>query len=234
VQSETLSLLHQLYRTNSRPLSDFRMDHHWVRVSQGDWSPLLRVLRLIDLPQEWQDSANHIGDGQRTNSVLWFLGMHQVCFIHPLSFMGVPMGYALREVGSRSFSVYPVNGTACYTAARALGVLNTFRFHMPIVLVEGYADAEAVSQVYPFVVAMMSCSIKSVLRPILPLLTSRVYMMFDNDVRGQSGQEKSMRALDGLMDVQAVQYPKSFKDPAEWFTHDERGFRARLGLQFGG
>jgi hypothetical protein len=31
-----------------------------------------------------------------------------------------------------------------------------------------------------------------------------------------------------------VQYPKSFKDPAEWFPHDERGFRARLGLQFGG
>ncbi len=230
---DTLQLLHKIYSSYVRPLSDFRLAHHWVTVSTGGWSPVLKVVRLPDLPQDLQDQAQQ-DDGGATNSVLWFLGQHPVCFIYPMSFMGVPLGYALREVSSRNFSVYPVNGTSCYTAARALSELGGFRYYKPVVIVEGYADAEAVSQVYPYVMAMMSCSIKRVLRPLLPLLTSQVYIMFDNDKRGKDGQERGLSVMREYMKADGISMPSEYKDPAEWFVQDEAGFRKRLSSVFGG
>lgn len=232
--SDTLKLVHKLYRDYSRSVSEFRLDHHWVRVSQGRWVPQLRVIRLPDLSKAMQEEATRgMQEGQQTNAALWFLGQHPVCFIYPMSFMGVPLGYALREVGEKNFTVFQMSGVACYTASRANAELGSFRYHLPVVLVEGYADAEAVSQVYPFVVAMMTSSVKSVLAPLLPLLTSQVVLMFDNDKPGQAGQARGARMLRGKVVVREIPLPDGVKDPADWFVGDEAGFRRRLSTVLG-
>ena len=210
-----------IYRNHTWPIQTFNFDHHWKTVSEpAGWEQRIRLVRYFDA-QEFLPEKDYMH---------YFMYENPVCFMFPMTFMGVLTGFGFRSVESHEFSIRKWGPTICYTSARTLSVTDSFKYQYPIVISEGVADAEAVSQVYPWSMAALGNCVRRMVAKMLPLVTNKVYIMLDNDEGGSIGKSKIKNVLGGLVDFDFIDYPREYKDPAEYFVSDREGMKERLSF----
>jgi len=119
--------------------------------------------------------------------------------------------------------------SACFTCSHFYSNPANFRYGTPVILVEGFADAEAVGRYYPFVMATMGGPIKFALVPLLKRVTSRVYTMLDNDEPGNKAVKLIHQRLkkSGTI-VKPIKFPEQYKDPADFHLADSGAMYRRL------
>lgn len=193
------------YAERAVPSAQLRFNHHWLKVTTEEarekW---LRVLR--------------VGDCEEGSAPGFFLQENGPSFVYPLSLFGYYLGFALRALESktmRTFVRYPKS--ACYTAFAGSSQ------QMPgsgvtVILVEGFADAEAVSRFHPWVIATMGGKLRTALYPVIASVTRKVLLLTDNDKAGEEGSKAEEHGFQVLgRQAERVAYPKKYKDPAEWW-----------------
>lgn len=210
-----------IYRNHTWPIQTFNFDHHWKTVTESsEWDSCVRLVRNYDV-QEYLPEKDYIR---------LFLFDHPICFMFPVSFLGVLTGFGFRSVDSHDFSIRKWGPTISYTSSRMLKMSPDFKFQYPLVISEGVADAEAISQMYPWSVGALGNCVRRLVARMLPLVTNKVYLMLDNDEGGSTGRGKMRSILRGTIDVEVIEYPKEYKDPAEYFIADQNGMRERLSF----
>lgn len=187
-----LPRLHQLMREDQMPGM-----YHWVKAS-----------RVCGLPVLSYKQADQVG------RLAPFVEREQLVIVLEIRAMAAVMGYALRSVPSKSFVTSSLPGL--YLAQRGLQEVNDFRYGYPIVLCEGAADAEVLSQAYPYVCAFLSAGVTQNQAHILSCFTNRVILVPDNDPAGIKGTPRTRKALDRVkVSCEVLQLPDGIKDPGE-------------------
>lgn len=226
--SEHWKQLKECYK-NSVPAADVRFDHRWRGVSTGaEWPSVLKVVRLSDVP------AAEEGPLFSLRCFLKYNG--GVAMVYPLGFFGSVTGMAFRSISSKEMmSFVRYNDSACFTSSRFYSDgRENFRHWKPVVIVEGFADAEAVARFYPYVLATMGGPLKFALVPLVKLFVKSVYTMMDNDVPGRRAEKLVWARLDkcGIAHG-SVKYPKEYKDPDDFYFADPVEMRRRLETVLG-
>lgn len=195
----------EAYRDRALPASSVRAEHHWLKVTCDEakekWLRLLRP-----------------GDCEKFTAPAAFMEQHGPCFAYPLSLFGYYLGFALRAVGSKQMRTFVRHkNVASYTAfAGSQGDLPPDG--VTVVIVEGYADVEAVARFHPWTVGTMGGQLKVAAFPIVAAVARKVVLLTDNDRAGERGESVEKKNFELLgRPVVAMKYPEKYKDPAEWY-----------------
>lgn len=142
-----------------------------------------------------RESPESTGCPQRSKlGVEWFLEQHGTCWLYPLNLYGVILGFAYRATSAGSKGATWLEPITVYTPQ--ICSWTGFPGHgTPLVLVEGVADAEALSLVYPHCVALLTAKCSLPQAWLLSMLTDRVILCFDNDDSGARGIRTSRKNL---------------------------------------
>lgn len=214
--------LTQVYLEKTMSLNKVRLKHHWMDVLPDN--SLVKLIRRYDVSDMFQ--------GEEDEDLRIYFDMSPVNFMYPMFFFKTLLGYAFRSIEGKDFTVknlYPMIG---FTASQAMLSLNQYRggYNQPLILVEGVSDAEAVSSLYPWVVAVMGNKVKNIMAEIIPWYAKRIFLLLDNDSAGESGAEESIRNLGNRCQVTKLVYPESceYKDPAEIFKNHRGSIIKRM------
>lgn len=224
--------LHEMYHAAS-DLKTIKLDHHWYRLFMLNETRKAKIVRYLDVKKIIPVT---IVNGKKIKDPLHgYFQMSPVNLMVPLVFMDVFIGYLFRGVDSKHFTVRPFYPILAYTPIKFLEMLSEFRFNTPIVFVEGVADAEAVSQFYPYTIAVLGNKVKRIVQQLLPLYTKQAVVFFDNDLAGKSGAEQSQNQLQRRgVDVRIIGYSQKckYKDQAEMFEKNAK-YLQRMIQEFG-
>ena len=203
-------ILDDIYLNHTMKLSNLNIKHPWLDVVSED--TLVKLVRYFDVKE--------LIPKKRFQDLHIYLDISPVNFMYPMFFFGTLLGYAFRSIEGKEFTVKNRYPMIAFTASTAVYNLKDYRGSkfQPLVLVEGVSDAEAVSQIYPWVIAVMGNKVKSTMTEILQWYTKEVYLLFDNDSAGRSGAEDSIKGLEAKgIKVRNLTYPKNctYKDPAQ-------------------
>lgn len=214
-----IDTLLDIYFHHTWSLTIFNIDHHWKLVTKPDLNPsCIRLVRYYDV-KDFLPEKDYLH---------FFFYDNPICFMYPMSFMSVFTGFGFRSVESHEFSIKKWGPTISYTTSKMLVNIKDFRYHNPIILAEGVADAEAISQIYPWVMGMLGNHTKLLVSKLLPLVTRKVYLMTDNDKGGYDGREKTIRALSKQVEIGIIEYPKEYKDPADYYLADPEKMKQQI------
>lgn len=201
--------LTQVYLERALSIHQIRLKHPWMEVLPKN--SLIKLIRAFDIQGDFIPGED--------DDLKMYFSLSPVNFMYPMFFFNTLLGYAFRSIEGKEFTVkntYPMIG---FTASRAMFSLNQYRGKsgQPLILVEGVSDAEAVSSIYPWVIAVMGNKVKNTMAEILHWYTRKVFLLFDNDKAGQSGIQYSLDSLGTSCKVTPLVYPKDcpYKDPAE-------------------
>jgi 5S rRNA maturation endonuclease (ribonuclease M5) len=209
-----LKFLYKMYQ-NGKDLEIIPLDHHWYKLFLMNEDHPTKIVRYLDV-------KNIIPEKDPLHG---FFRMSPVNMMVPLAFMDVFIGYLFRGADAKQFTVRPFYPILAYMPVRFLNNLDKFKYNTPIIFVEGVPDAEAVSQFYPYTIAVLGNKIKQMLQKLIPLYTKRVITFFDNDFPGRQGASQSRQQLsDSGVAVRGISYPKDYphKDQAEMFFKDPK------------
>lgn len=211
------------------PAADVRFSHHWRDVSVGaEWPSVLKVVRSVDVPEA--------SDGP-LRPLRFFLAYNgRAAMAYPLGLLGTVVGVAFRAISTKemmSFVRYP--DSACFTASRFYAAgRDSFTYGTPVVLTEGFADAEAAARFYPYVVATMGGPLKFALVPLFKRFVRRVLLMMDNDDPGCNAAKLVRRRLEKHgVSVEVLRYPEEHNDPADFYLADPEEMGRRMGVALG-
>jgi hypothetical protein len=229
ITPENWGRLCQVY-ARALPADQIRFDHHWAKVSlDTEWKSLLKVVRIPDVLQVegYNDKMSPV------HSVMGFLKYNNgMAMIYPLGFLGVATGMALRAIHQKEMATFVRNDdSACFTASHFFqpGIAASFTYRTPVIVVEGFADAEAVGRYYPYVIASMGGPVKLGIIPMLRRSVARVFTMMDNDKPGQKAAKTLGERLQKFgVTVAPIKFPEKYKDPAEFYLGDSEAMYRQL------
>lgn len=222
MKDEHWALLRRVYG-RSTPAGELRFKSHWRDVSVGaGWPSILKVTRSQDLPENVEGPLIPLRS---------FLSTHTVAMSYPLGFLGVTVGVAFRAINDKemmSFVRFP--DSASFTCSRFyFEGKSQYTYGKPVVLTEGFADAEAVGRFYPYTMATMGGPVKYALVPLYRRYVTRVYTMMDNDDAGEEAAKNIFWRLNKYgIKVERLEYPRKYNDPADFFLADPDEMRRRL------
>ncbi len=105
---------------------------------------------------------------------------------------GKPISILFRSLNKKAFIDYGTTKGVFY----GIGTLSpNFRYGDPIVVVEGVADRDVLSKIYPNVVATKSSSLSMLQIELLASLTNRVILALDQDDPGRHGCRLALSRL---------------------------------------
>lgn len=127
---------------------------------------------------------------------------------------GIPLYIKFKTLGEKDFITYGVKRAIPY----GLFGINDGKYNpsCPIVVVEGEKDRDALSLVYPYVIAVGGSGIGSARREVLATVTNRIILALDNDDTGIKNYYKEKRYLEEKgIQVDRLIHPDNFKDTGE-------------------
>lgn len=210
------------------PAGEVSFTHHWRAVSvDKPWPSVLRVVRAVDAATLEEGGLSPLKNFLAYNG--------GVAMAYPLAVACVPVGLAFRAVSNKEMkSFVKVPGTACFTASRFYACAGSLDYSKPLVLSEGFADAEAIGNFYPFSMATMGGPLKFALVPLVRRLFRKVVLMMDNDDPGRRADKLIRKRLSSCgLEVKSLTYPQEYKDPAEFYLADPDEMRSRVETALG-
>ena len=211
------------------PVEDVNFHRHWRSVSVSENHEYTSVLRVLTSTQL---EGLHYTPESPLKAIESFLKHNNgVTMMYPLTFFGIETGMAVRSIHQKqmmSFSYY--GDSISFTASRFYSE-ETPNLHVGIkpILVEGFADAEALGQIYPFVLATMGGPIKLGLVPMIQRSFSQVFTMMDNDKPGRKAAGLIKKRLSQVnITTIPIDYPAEHNDPADFYLADPAELRYRL------
>ena len=143
--------LKDVYLNDTINLKGVRLDHPWISVLPEN--TLVKLVRYYDIKDKLEPDSD----------LDVYFRISGINFMYPMFFLGALLGFAFRSISGKEFTVknrYPMIGFTCSEAMEKLGNYKG-SWNQPLVLVEGVSDAEAVSKMYPWVIAVMGNRVKN-------------------------------------------------------------------------
>lgn len=115
----------------------------------------------------------------------------------------------IRTIEEKSDNKFMVRGKQA-SVPYGLGMMDSdFTYGDWIILVEGIADREALLDIYPNVVAMLTDGISTIQMELIKNLTDRFMIIYDNDEVGKNGFFRDRKKLKSIgKEVKGFHYPQ--------------------------
>lgn len=124
-------------------------------------------------------------------SIKYFVSDVGPSIIFPMMLGKIIIGYALRGIKQKKFSVLPFYPLMVYQSLRTYREFSKFKYNTPVILTEGAMDCEYLSKHYPYVFSYLRAEVGGTLLETFSRFTKKIILAGDNDQRGIEGNVKS-------------------------------------------
>jgi 5S rRNA maturation endonuclease (ribonuclease M5) len=146
-------------------------------------------------------------------------------FVIPYFTFDLFTGLGIRSIDGEQ-QRHLTRGVNFYSSERTVANSTEYRYHDPLVVCEGPMDAEYISQLYDYVIALQTNKPTNLQRKLLNKITDKVLFVPDND---EAGEDAIGYAKNQLENVSIVKPPSTYKDTGELFKEqDDVVFQTKL------